>query len=100
MLGISGGASCPLLSTLTLLGVLSIDVLSEVLKTRSNAGYRLERLRLGQSRILLDEVTMLVDYVGELEFFDEEVEPRGMELPAVCTTGVGEWSIPWTSHQV
>lgn len=58
MLGVNGDASCPLLSTLTLLGVLSIDVLSKVLKTRSNAGYRLGRLRLGKSRILLEEAAM------------------------------------------
>jgi len=39
------------------------------------------------------------DYVGELEFTNEDVESRGMEFPAVCTTELGEWWEAWIKHQ-
>ena len=101
MLNIDGRVQCPLLSTLDLSGVLDMECLLEVLRARLEAGYRLGRLRLGKTCALMEEIVKfgVQDYVDELELFDEDAEPRGMELPTVCTTELEGWWEPWTNHQ-
>lgn len=98
----TGHVPCPLLSTLDLSGVLGMLFLLKVLGARSKAGCRLERLRLGKAHVVMGGIVMiqLQDYVNELELFDADVEPCGMELPAVCMTELGEWWEPWTKHEV
>ena len=56
MLDIGRGIPCPFLSTLVLSGALDVSVLSKILKARSNAGCRLGILRLGRTRVLLEEI--------------------------------------------
>jgi len=100
MLDIEGCPPCPLLSTLDLSGILGVDLLLKVLKARSKVGCRLERLRLGKAHILVEDIvrSRVQDYVDELEIFDVDAEPCGMELPAVCATELGEWWKPWTKR--
>ena len=100
MLDIKGCPPCPLLSTLDLSGILGVDLLLKVLKARSKVGCRLERLRLGKAHILVEDIvrSRVQDYVDELEIFDVDAEPCGMELPAVCATELGEWWKPWTKR--
>ena len=100
-LGITGAhLPCPLLSTLDLSGRLNTEVLGSVLKTRSEGGCRLQRLRLGNTRELPGNLakSRVLDYVDELDLFDVSAGPRGMELPAGCTTDLGELWQPWTNY--
>lgn len=92
---------CPLLSTLDLSGGVNIELLVMVLRPRSVKGHRLQRLRLGKGRGTTKDIGKLRvrDYVDELEIFDVSLEPRGMDLPVVCTTDLGEWWQSWTPEQ-
>jgi len=100
MLDADGDVPCPLLSTLHLLGLSGVEDLSKILKARSDAGCRLERLGLGKVHVPVESVTMLRGYVEEVEVFDEDWEPCGMELPAVCMGETGGWWESWTEHYV
>jgi len=100
MLDTDGDVPCPLLSTLYLLGLPGTGNLLRILKARSDAGCRLERLGLRGVHVPVECATMLRGYVGELELFDDDGEPCGMELPAVCMEDEGEWWKPWTEHRV
>ena len=100
MLDTDRNVSCPLPSTIHLLGSPATGDLLKILKARSDAGYRLERLGLRKVQLPLESIAMLRGYVGELELFSEEGEPCGMELPAVCMEEIGEWWEPWTKHRV
>lgn len=102
MLDIDRHVPCSLLSTLDLSGVPNVDHLVKVLRARSKAGCRLGKLRLGKNYGLTEGIVKLGlrDYVGELEFSNEDEEPCGMELPDVCTTELGGWWEPWTKHEV
>ena len=88
---------CPLLSTLDLSGAVDVKLLAEVLGDRSRAGHRLRVLRLGGAHAPGKGIKWLRvgDCVSRLEVFDVDAEPGGMELPAVCTTELGEWWQPW-----
>ncbi|KAF9653402.1 hypothetical protein BDM02DRAFT_3257923 [Thelephora ganbajun] len=104
MLDVDGQVPCPLLSTLDLSGPLEMGSLVKVLKVRSKGGCRLEKLRLGRAHVLVEDIERLrvQDYVDELELFGAgaDAEPCGMELPAVCTTELGEWWESWTKRRV
>ena len=97
-----GYVPCPLLSTLDLSGVVDVGLLTEVLKTRLRAGHKLRRLRVGKTRGLREEIgrVRVRDFVDRLKIFDVDAEPRGMQLPVVCTTDLGEWWRPWTPEGV
>jgi len=79
-----------------------MSFLLKVLRARSEAGCRLERLRLGKAHVFTEDTAMVQvqDYVDELKLFGADVEPCGMELPAVCMTALGEWWESWTKHEV
>jgi hypothetical protein len=95
-----GRVPCPLLSILDLSGVLIVAGLLKVLKARSKAGCRLETLRLGKTHDRAEDVAALQDCADEVELFDVDAEPCGMELPTVCTTETGELWEPWTKHHI
>ena len=101
MLEVDGCVPCPLLSTLDLSGELYEISLSKVLRDRSEAGCRLERLRLQKRYAFMGyiEKSGMRDFVDELEIFDVDAEPCGMELPAVCTTSLGGWWKSWTERR-
>ena len=102
MLEVDGYVPCPLLSTLDLSGGLSEYCLSKVLRDRSEAGCRLERLRLQKRYVSVESIERLGmrNFVDELEICDVDEEPCGMELPAVCTTNLGGWWKPWTERRL
>ena len=100
----SGTVPCPLLSWLDLseMRPLRVEFMVEVLRARSEAGCRLQKLRLENAPRLVKDVgqSRVRYYVNELEFFDENSGPCGMELPADCETGLGEWWEPWSEDYV
>jgi len=100
MLDVDEHVPCPLLSTLDLSGLVNMKHLLKVLSARSKAGCRLGKLRFGKTLVEDALKSGVWDYVEELEFSNEDGEPRGMEFPGVCTTELGEWWEPWTKHQV
>ena len=91
---------CPHLLALDISGRLDMQALTTILRDRSEGGCKLRRLRLGKVRGLglAFERSRVRDYVNELEIFDKDAEPRGMQLPAVCATDLGEWWQPWTLY--
>jgi hypothetical protein len=91
--------ACPLLSTLEISGGPDLKVLAGILKGRFEGGCKLRRLRLGNIPGLAEviERSRVWEYVNELEIFNVDAEPRGMALPAVCSTDLGEWWQPWAS---
>ena len=76
-LNLHGHVPCPLLSTLDLSGLVSMEHLLKVLRARSKAGCRLGKLRLGGTRLLVEDALKLgvLDCVHELEFFGGDTEP-------------------------
>ena len=96
----SGTVPCPFLSWLDLseMPPLGVEFMVEVLRARSKAGCKLRRLRLENAPRLVKDVgqSLVRDYVNELEFFEKGSGPCGLGLPAVCTTGLGEWWEPWS----
>jgi hypothetical protein len=95
------GVPSPLLSTLELRNVFGVARFGEVLKARSNAGFRLKTLRI---RWLNDRearmMAPLVQFVDKLEFYYVTSKSlRGLELPDECMTR-SEWWEPWSREFV
>ena len=79
---------CPLLLRLDLSRLVNLDHLFGFPKARSRAGWMLGKLGFGKTHLLVEDVLKfgVQDYVDELEFSNEDAEPRGMKSPAVRTT--------------
>lgn len=89
------GVPFPLLSTLELRNVLSVEHYERVLEARSAAGSRLRVLRMRWSDGREAMMAPLAQFVDKLEFYHATGEPpRGLELPKECTTRAGWWE-PW-----
>ena len=95
-----GGSGVPssLLSTLELRDVFDVELLKEVLKARSDAGFCLKSLRIRWFDGCEARIALLAQFVDQLEFYRVSFETqRGLELPKECMTRSGRWQ-PWFRH--
>ena len=90
------GVPFPLLSTLELQNVFGVAKFEEVLKARSDAGFRLRTLRVGWFDGCEERMAPLAQFVDELEFYHVDGKTsRGLELPKECAAK-GRWWEPWS----
>ena len=90
------GVPFPLLSMLELQNVFGVAKFGEVLKVRSDAGFRLRALRMRWFDGCEAEMAPLAQFVDKLEFYyvDGKIS-RGLALPKECTVKKGLWE-PWS----
>ena len=92
------GVPYPLISTLEVRNLFWVTKFGEVLKARSDAGFRLKTLRIRWFDDCEARMASLAQFVDKLEFYHVSDEAsRGMELPPECMTrspGRGRWD-PW-----
>ena len=91
------GVPYPLLSTLELRNVFSVKAFGNVLKARSDAGFRLRTLRIRWLDGCEARTAPLAQFVDELDFYHvtDNKTSRGLELPGECMAG-GKWWEPWS----
>ena len=90
------GIPFPLLSTLELRTVFGVAKFGEVLKARSEVGFRLRTLRMRWFDGCEERMAPLAQYVDKLEFYHVSGKAsRGLELPEECMTRRGWWE-PWS----
>ena len=88
-------APCPVLSTLELQNVFDTETFGKVLKSRSDAGFRLRMLRIRWSDDCVARMAPLAQFVDKLEFYHvTDGASRGLELPEECMTR-SRWWEPW-----
>jgi len=92
------GVPSPLLSTLELRTVFGVVKFGEVLKARSDAGFRLRTLRIKWFDGCEARMAPLAPFVDKLEFYHFNGKTsRGLALPKECTTRRGWWE-PWSQE--
>ena len=90
------GVPSPLLSTLELRNVFGVVKFGEVLRARSDAGFRLRTLRIRWFNGCEARMAPLAQFVDNLEFYHAGGKTsRGLELPKECMTRRGWWE-PWS----
>ena len=95
-----GGVPLPLLSTLELRNVFGVAKFGEVLKARSDAGFRLKTLRLRWFEGCEERMAPLAQFVDRLEFYRvADRASRGLELPEECMRRGMCWE-PWSRNLV
>ena len=73
-------------------------MLKEVLKARSDAGFRLKSLRIRWFDGCEARTALLAQFGDQFEFYRISFETqRGLELPKECMTRSGWWQ-PWFRH--
>lgn len=92
------GVPSPLLSTLQLRNVSDVKILGDILKTRSDAGFRLKMLRVRWTYGLEEKMAPIAQFVEKIELHRvTDTISRGLELPKECMTKSRGWE-PWVRN--